>query len=174
VTRWGTAVVSTIVAVSCRQAEQLNHADPATLPVAFEVLLSGTRESSDAGSPRIVVARTARDGRRAAGPIGIPDAAGILRSWTDYEARALIVVAVAGQRGSNLRIVEVRAPALLPQLEVTAEVESPADPERRVHSFLWAVISVPAGRIPPPTQLWCSLHVNGATARTACFHLQER
>jgi hypothetical protein len=174
--RWRAAVVSVIALAACQPAEEL-HGDPATIRAPFEVLFAGSVRSMDLAAPSISVARTPRDGRRIARRIGIGDAAGILRSWSDYDAQALIVMGVGNRfkAGSRLRVLEVRTPALLPQIEVTARVEPPADPGPLEPSVLWTIVSVSAGRVPAdsagqvPPELDCLLDMGAESTRTQCL-----
>ena len=171
--RWWAAVVSVIALAACQPAEEL-HGDPATIRAPFEVLFAGRVRSMARAIPSISVARTPRDGQRIARRIGIGDAAGILRSWSDYEVRALITVAVGdgSGSGSQLRIDEVRTPALLSQIEVTASVVPASTPESSEPTVLWTILSISAGRVPPEVE--CSLTVGAESTTTQCLPIPGR
>jgi hypothetical protein len=162
------SVVWVIALVACQPTEEL-HGDPATIRAPFEVQFTGRLRSVPLDPPSVSVARSPRDGKRIGRRIGIGEAARILRNWSDYEARALITVAVGAgpERGSRLRIDEVRTPALSSLIEVRARVVPASTSESSQPAVLWTILSISAGRVPPEVD--CSLTVAEESTRTQCL-----
>jgi hypothetical protein len=175
--RFSTGAVGRTMAIAAAAAGLLgggcredfnDHGDPATFRTTFEVVAEGNALVSEPADPSMFLARTKREGQRAARRAGIDEIAELLASWTDYRNRALIVVLGNSLADANARLLVERldAPAFSELTIVWARLDTAPEPASPVQSIPWLVVSAPAQDVLPTEE--CVLRIGREEVRSRC------